>query len=253
MKIVFLTALGVGGATLLGALLGFLFKKISHRAGDIILSFAAGVMLAAAVLGLVIPSVEYGGGGAKGLAVAIVGIFLGALTVNTFDKLVPHLHKLTGIDPENAEKGGKADKVLLFVLAIAIHNLPEGIAAGVGFGTGNTADGILIAAGIALQNIPEGIAIIAPMLSAGIKPRRTFLIAAATGAVEVVGTLFGYMAVTLAQAILPFGLAFAGGTMLYIISDEMIPETHAHGSERGATYALLVGFCLMLVMDILLG
>ena len=253
MKAVFLTALGVGGATLLGAVLGFIFKKISHRAGDIILSFAAGVMLAAAVLGLVIPSVEYGGGGAKGLLIAVVGIFLGALTVNAFDKLVPHLHKLTGIDPENGKKGGKADKVLLFVLAIAIHNLPEGIAAGVGFGTGNVADGILIAVGIALQNIPEGIAIIAPMLSAGIKPRRTFLIAAATGAVEVVGTLFGYLAVTLAQAILPFGLAFAGGTMLYIISDEMIPETHAHGSERGATYALIVGFCLMLVMDVLLG
>ena len=253
MKIVLLTALGVGGATLLGAVLGFIFKKISHRAGDIILSFAAGVMLAAAVLGLVIPSVEYGGGGAKGLLIAVIGIFLGALTVNAFDKLVPHLHKLTGVDPENGEKGGKADKVLLFVLAIAIHNLPEGIAAGVGFGTGNAADGILIAVGIALQNIPEGIAIIAPMLSAGIKPRRTFLIAAATGAVEVVGTLFGYLAVTLAQAILPFGLAFAGGTMLYIISDEMIPETHAHGSERGATYALIVGFCLMLVMDVLLG
>ena len=253
MKPVLLTALGVGGATLLGAVLGFIFKKISHRAGDIILSFAAGVMLAAAVLGLVIPSVEYGGGGAKGLLIAVVGIFLGALTVNAFDKLVPHLHKLTGIDPENGEKGGKADKVLLFVLAIAIHNLPEGIAAGVGFGTGNVADGILIAVGIALQNIPEGIAIIAPMLSAGIKPRRTFLIAAATGAVEVVGTLFGYLAVTLSQAILPWGLAFAGGTMLYIISDEMIPETHAHGSERGATYALIVGFCLMLVMDVLLG
>ena len=260
MKAVLLTALGVGGATLLGAVLGFIFKKISHRAGDIILSFAAGVMLAAAVLGLVIPSVEYGGGGAKGLLIAVVGIFLGALTVNAFDKLVPHLHKLTGVDPENGEKGGKAeqksgkaDKVLLFVLAIAIHNLPEGIAAGVGFGTGNVADGILIAVGIALQNIPEGIAIIAPMLSAGIKPRRTFLLAAATGAVEVVGTLFGYLAVTLAQAILPFGLAFAGGTMLYIISDEMIPETHAHGSERGATYALIVGFCLMLVMDVLLG
>jgi ZIP family zinc transporter len=253
MELVLITALGVGGATVIGALIGFIFKKISHRAGDIILSFAAGVMLAASVLGLVIPCVEYGGGGAKGLLIAVVGIFLGALTVNAFDKLVPHLHKLTGIDPENGEKGGKVDKVLLFVLAIAIHNLPEGIAAGVGFGTDNAADGILIAVGIALQNIPEGIAIIAPMLSAGIKPRRTFLIAAATGAVEVVGTLFGYLAVTLAQAILPFGLAFAGGTMLYIISDEMIPETHAHGSERGATYALIAGFCLMLVMDVLLG
>ena len=143
--------------------------------------------------------------------------------------------------------------VLLFVLAIAIHNLPEGIAAGVGFGAGDTGRALLIAGGIALQNIPEGMVIIAPMLSAGISQRRTFLIAAATGLVEVVGTFIGYFAVTVSAAILPFALAFAGGTMLYVISDEMIPETHAHGHERGATYALLVGFCLMLVTDVLLG
>ena len=111
----------------------------------------------------------------------------------------------------------------------------------------------MIAGGIALQNIPEGMVIIAPMLAAGVKPRRTFVIAAFTGLVEVVGTFIGYFAVSVASAILPFALAFAGGTMLYVISDEMIPETHAHGSERGATYALLVGFCLMLVMDVLLG
>jgi ZIP family zinc transporter len=252
MKLVLLTALGVGGATLLGAVLGFIFKKISHKVGDIILSFAAGVMLAAAVIGLVLPSVELGGG-AKGLPVAIIGIFLGAFTVNVFDKLIPHLHKLSGIEPESHPDSGRINKVLLFVLAIAIHNLPEGIAAGVGFGTGNAADGLIIALGIALQNIPEGMAIIAPMLAAGMSTRRTFLIAAATGAVEVVGTLFGYLAVTVSQAVLPFALAFAGGTMLYVISDEMIPETHAHGSERGATYALLVGFCLMLAMDIWLG
>ena len=110
-----------------------------------------------------------------------------------------------------------------------------------------------MAGGIALQNVPEGMVIVGPMLAAGIKPGRTFLIAAATGIVEVLGTLLGYFAVTLSAAILPFALAFAGGTMLYVISDEMIPETHAHGGERGATYSLLVGFCLMLVFDVLLG
>lgn len=252
MKLVFLTALGVGGATLLGAILGFIFKKLSHRIGDIILSFAAGVMLAASILGLILPSLEYGGG-AGALPVTVVGIFLGALTVNLLDRLVPHLHKLSGVEPESHPEGsGKIDKILLFVLAIAIHNFPEGIAAGVGFGTGDVTDGIIIAAGIALQNVPEGMVIIAPMLSAGITPRRTFLIAAATGAVEVIGTLIGYFAVSVSQAVLPFALAFAGGTMLYVISDEMIPETHSHGSERGATYALLVGFCVMLAMDVLM-
>lgn len=256
MTEVLLTALGVGGATLFGAVLGFVFKKISHRMGDIMMSFAAGIMLAAAVLGLILPSVDYGGGGAKGLSITIIGIFLGAFTVNALDKLVPHLHKLSGIDPENvknSENSGKVHKILLFVMAIAIHNFPEGIAAGVGFGTDNVTDGILIALGIALQNIPEGMIIIAPMLSAGIKPSRTFLIAAVTGVVEVIGTLVGYLAVSLAQAVLPFALAFAGGTMLYVVSDEMILETHAHGSERAATYSLLIGFCVMLTLDILLG
>ncbi|MBQ1991214.1 MAG: ZIP family metal transporter, partial [Clostridia bacterium] len=107
--------------------------------------------------------------------------------------------------------------------------------------------------GIALQNIPEGMVIIGPMLATGISPKRTFICAMATGLIEVVGTLLGFFAVSIASVILPFALAFAGGTMLYVISDEMIPETHAHGSEQGATYALLVGFCLMLVFDVLLG
>ena len=250
MELVLLTALGVGGATIIGALGGFLFKKITHRFSDIVLSFAAGVMLAAAVLGLVLPSVEYGG--KFGLLITVAGIFTGALCLNLVDKLVPHLHKMAGADIESHENKNLS-KVLLFVTAIAIHNLPEGIAAGVGFGSGDTTQALLIAGGIALQNIPEGMVIIGPMLAAGISPKKTFLCAAATGLIEVVGTLIGYFAVSLASAILPFALAFAGGTMLYVISDEMIPETHAHGSERGATYALLVGFCLMLVSDVLLG
>ena len=252
MKLVILTALGVGGATIFGTILGFLFKNISHKFSDMILSFAAGVMLAAAVMGLVLPSLEYGG--KYGLIYTITGVFAGAVCVNLFDRLVPHLHRLSGVDQEaHPADTQKLNKVLLFVTAIAIHNLPEGIAAGVGFGSGNDAEALTVAGGIALQNIPEGMVIVGPMLAAGMKPGRTFLIAAATGIVEVLGTLLGYFAVTLSAAILPFALAFAGGTMLYVISDEMIPETHAHGSERGATYALLVGFCLMLVMDVLLG
>jgi len=251
MKMVFLTALGVGGATVFGSVIGFLFKRISHRFSDIVLAFAAGVMLAAAVLGLIIPSVEYGG--KFGLIITVAGIFTGAVCLNLIDKLVPHMHRLMGVDSETHPAAANVNKVLLFVTAIAIHNLPEGIAAGVSFGSGNTADALLIAGGIALQNIPEGMVIIAPMLSAGVSPKRTFLCAMATGLVEVIGTLLGYFAVTLASAILPFALAFAGGTMLYVISDEMIPETHAHGSERGATYSLLAGFCLMLVSDVLLG
>jgi len=250
MKLVLLTALGVGGATAIGALIGFIFKKISHTFSDIVLSFAAGVMLSAAVLGLVIPSLEYGGRYA--LLVTIVGIFVGALCLNLIDKLVPHLHKLVGADGE-AHNNTNLSKVLLFVMAIAIHNLPEGIAAGVGFGSGDTSQALMIAGGIALQNIPEGMVIIAPMLAAGISKKRTLVCALLTGLVEVIGTLIGYFAVHVASFILPFALSFAGGTMLYVVSDEMIPETHAHGSERGATYALLAGFCVMLVTDVLLG
>ncbi len=250
MNMVLLTALGVGGATVIGSLVGFIFKGLSRRFSDIILSFAAGVMLAAAVLGLVLPSLDYGG--RFGIIITIAGIFAGALCLNLIDKLVPHLHRLVGAETE-PHNNANLSRVLLFVTAIAIHNLPEGIAAGVGFGSGNTAQALIIAGGIALQNIPEGMVIIGPMLAAGVPPKRTFVCAMLTGLVEVAGTLLGYFAVSLASVVLPFALAFAGGTMLYVISDEMIPETHANGNERGATYALLVGFCLMLVTDVLLG
>ncbi|MBQ8575514.1 MAG: ZIP family metal transporter [Clostridia bacterium] len=251
MEMVILTALGVGGATIIGSIIGFIFKKISHKFSDIVLAFAAGVMLAAAVIGLILPSLEYGG--KFRIVTTVAGIFAGALCLNFIDRIVPHLHKFVGSDMEEHNGNEKLSKVLLFVMAIAIHNLPEGIAAGVGFGAGNTSEAILIAGGIALQNVPEGMVIIGPMLAAGITPRKTFFCAMVTGLIEVVGTLLGYFAVSVASAILPFALAFAGGTMLYVISDEMIPETHSHGSQSGATYALLVGFCVMLVSDVLLG
>ena len=250
MSFVLLAALGVGGATVFGALIGFLFKNISHKFSDIVLSFAAGVMLSAAVFGLILPSVEYGG--KYGVIITVAGIFAGALSLNLIDKFMPHMHKLVGADVEHHDNKSLS-KVLLFVLAIAIHNLPEGIAAGVGFGSGNTAQALVIAGGIALQNIPEGMVIIAPLLSEGVSVKRTFLLALSTGLVEVIGTFIGYFAVAVSTAILPFALAFAGGTMIYVVSDEMIPETHAHGSQRDATYALLVGFCLMLISDVLLG
>ena len=202
-------------------------------------------------MGLILPSLEYGG--KYRLLITVVGIFAGALCLNLIDKIVPHLHKMTGVDIEtHPDKTAQLNKVLLFVIAIAIHNLPEGIAAGVGFGTGNTAGAITVAAGIALQNIPEGMVIIAPMIASGVSKRRTFLIARATGLVEVLGTFLGFFAASITSAILPFALAFAGGTMLYVISDEMIPETHSHGCERAATYSLLIGFVVMLAFDFLI-
>ncbi len=256
VKTVVLTALGVGGATVVGSLVGFIFKKPSQKFHDATLSFAAGVMLCAATLGLIVPSLEMSISSKKLITIfiTILGIFLGAISLNLIDKLVPHLHKITGADIEShPQKTEALNKVLLFVIAIAIHNLPEGIAAGVSFGSENTAHALVVAGGIALQNIPEGMVIVAPMISSGISKKRTFLIALSTGLIEVVGTIVGYFAASISAFILPFALAFAGGTMLYVISDEMIPETHSHGNERLSTYALLVGFAVMLSFDFLLG
>lgn len=246
MQIALITALGIGSATVVGALLGFIIKKVPHRLNDALLGFAAGVMLSAAILGLILPSLEYG----NNVWITVMGIFLGGLFLNFADYFTPHLHSLAGIEREqHAQMDDRIDKILLFVVAIAIHNFPEGLAAGVSFGTGNLADALTVAGGIALQNIPEGMIIIAPLLSAGVSHRRTFFIALSTGLVEIVGTLVGYLAVSTAIFVLPFALAFAGGTMLYVISDEMIPETHGHGYERAATFSLLFGFGIMLLLD----
>lgn len=249
MELALITALGVGGATVLGSLIGFAFKRVSQRFSDIVLSFAAGVMLSASAWGLVMPSLEQGGKYA--LIITLAGIFSGAVCLNFIDKFVGLLSRFAKADSLGRDE--KLDRVMLFVTAIAIHNLPEGIAAGVGFGTGDMYQAFLIASGIALQNIPEGMVIIGPMLSAGVSPLKTFAIAMLCGLVEVAGTLVGYFAVSLASAFLPFALAFAGGTMLYIIVEEMIPETHTHGNGNAATYALLIGFCVTLVTDALLG
>ena len=249
MQLALITALGVGGSTVFGVLLGFLFQKIPHKFNDAILSFAAGIMLAAAVLGLIVPSLEEGN-----VWVTVIGVLTGAIFLNFADKITPHLHRITGIDQEtHSENQNTLNKVMLFVLAIAIHNLPEGIAAGVGFGSENISNAITVAVGIALQNIPEGMIIVSPLIMAGVSKWRVFLIASFTGFIEIVGTLIGFTAVSVASAILPFALAFAGGTMIYVVSDEMIPETHSHGYERMATYSLIFGFITMLIMDFYIG
>lgn len=235
MYIVILTALGVGGATIAGAAVGFFFKNISEKHSSTILSFAAGVMLAASVFGLIEPALETGG-----LLPCLLGIFSGGICMDLMERMVTRLR------PQATE----TNHVMLFVAAIAIHNLPEGIAAGVGFGTGDTANALMIAGGIALQNIPEGMVIIGPMLSTGMSPGRTFLYALATGVIEVVGTFLGYYAITTVISLLPFALSFAAGTMIFIICDEMIPQTRQDNSASG--YGILAGFSLMLAVSVLL-
>lgn len=251
MQMVLLTALGIGGATIIGAAIGFCVKNVSHKVNDMILSFAAGIMLAAAVNGLIAPAFELVGG--IQMIIPVVGIFAGAVFLNLMDKVTPHLHKLTGTDGEEEHVNNKnLSRALLFVMAVAIHNLPEGMAAGVGFGNNDVHAALTVAVGIALQNIPEGIVTVSPLVMSGVSRGRAFALATATGFIEVAGCLLGFFVANVSVVILPFALAFAGGTMLYIISDEMIPETHSHGYERTSTYSLLVGFTLMLVMDMVL-
>ncbi len=251
MQFALLTALGIGGATVVGAALGFLFNRVSHKFNDIILSFAAGVMLAAALIGLIQPSLALGG--PHGCWITAIGIFAGALFLNLADRFTPHLHNIAGVDSERHAGNEGLNKIMLFVVAIAIHNLPEGIAAGVAAGQGDAGNSMAVTVGIMLQNVPEGMIVVAPLMAAGVGKGRAFGIAAFTGLIEVIGTIIGFFAVSIATAVLPFALAFAGGTMLYVIGDEMIPETHSHGFERAATYALLMGVVVMLIVDFYVG
>lgn len=250
MQMVLLTALGIGGSTIIGAVIGFFVKNVSNKVNDRITGFAAGVMLAAAVNGLIAPAFELVE--QIGIVIPVIGIFTGAFFLNGMERLIPYLNQWLNIQKEEDKNNRKLSRALLFVLAVAIHNLPEGMAAGVSFGNEDITAAITVAIGIALQNVPEGIVTISPLVMAGVGGKRAFLIAAVTGLIEVIGTLFGFFLASLSKALLPFLLAFAGGTMLYIISDEMIPETHRHGFERSSTYSLLVGFTLMVMLDIIL-
>ncbi len=246
MEWVLLTAGLIALSTVIGTFIGFCFKNISQKGNDLVIGFSAGVMLCAAVCGLVEPSIAYGG--RFGVVVAVVGIFCGALFLCGVDKLMPKINSAIGM---NEEKG--QGRVMLLVAAIAIHHLPEGIAAGVSFGTGNAREIAMVCGGIAIQNMPEAAVIIAPMLNSGVSRKKALVIAFISGGMEVVGTLFGYFAVTLASAIMPFALAFAGGSMMYIIVDEMIPQTHSHKFGGKASFATMGGFCTMLIFDAVLG
>lgn len=235
MLVALLTALGVGGATIVGALCGFCLKRVSQMFQMVTMSAAAGLMLAAATIGLLLPALE---GGTWAYLAVLLGAVCGGVCIHLCDRLLQ----------KHCPGGGEQQKLLLFVAAIAVHNLPEGLAAGVGFGTGSTELALTVALGIALQNLPEGMVVVAPLLAAGVSPAKTLLIACGTGVSEICGTLFGYCFVSAAAAFLPFALSFAGGCMVFVIADEMVPMSHREG-RHGESYAFLLGFCGMLLLS----
>ncbi len=246
MTQIWISAAGLCGATLLGSLLGFFIKNLPHKWNDTILGYCAGLMLAASIIGLIVPGVETRGD--MSVWIVVAGALAGGFFLNILDLLTPHLHTLTGLDAEEHRNNHSLNRIMLFVMAIAIHKLPEGVAAGVTLTEAGDTSWI-VTIGIALQNIPEGMVIIAPLLMAGVSHLRTLLISIAIGLLEVVGVWAGAFMGYLSASLLPVMLSFAGGAMLYVISDEMIPETHAHGNQKLATYALITGFMTLLVIE----
>lgn len=221
MRLVILSAIGVGGATVIGSVMGFLFGRASNKFINMIFFAASAFMLFAAIGGLILPAYEY-----KDKRIGVTAFMLfGAICLFITDKLLPIIQKKGNECSENRRKIARA---WLLILAIGIHNFPEGIAAGVGFGSGDSGKALLIAAGIALQNIPEGMIVVFPMLESGMSRKKTFFLSLLTGGMEVLGTMIGYFAVNIEGGILPYVLAFAGGTMLYVIFE----ETYEHISPK---------------------
>lgn len=247
MTQIWISAAGLSLATVIGSIIGFGIKEVPHRWYDTILGFCAGIMLAASTVGLILPAAESAGLGRWWLILA--GVMLGMLFLNLLDMVTPHLHKLTGLDEETHRNNASINHILLFVMAIALHKLPEGMAAGVGFNSTETSDAWAVTLGIAIQNIPEGMVVIAPLLLAGVSKLRTFIISLSIALLEVVGVWIGYGIGSISEVLLPVMLAFAGGAMLYVVSDEMIPETHAHGYQKMATYSLILGFVSLVFLD----
>ena len=245
MTEVWISAAGLCGSTIIGSILGFLIKELPHKWNDTVLGYCAGIMLAASTVGLILHAFELN----SQWGWVALGVMAGALFLNVLDLVTPHLHSITGLDPEEHKANATLNHVLLFVMAIALHKLPEGMAAGVSMCNAGDQTDWSVSFGIALQNIPEGMVIIAPLLVAGVSTLRTFLISIAIGVLEIVGVLLGYGLGTASEAFLPIMLGFAGGAMLYVTSDEMIPETHAHGYQKQATYALLLGFMTLLILE----
>lgn len=249
-----LASLAAGLATGAGALGVFLVRGFSERLERALLSGAAGVMLAASFFSLLLPGIDHGverfGNEILAVLVVIAGLLAGAGVVELMHRNLPHEHFHVG--PEGPEVSALA-RIWLFVIAITLHNFPEGMAVGVGFAGGDVANGRSLATGIGIQNLPEGLAVAVALLAAGYGRLRAFAVAFLSGLAEPLGGLFGSAAVSLAAPAMPFTLGFAGGAMLYVISHEIIPETH-RGRFRGlATFALLVGFCIMMTLDATLG
>jgi ZIP family zinc transporter len=240
-----------GLATGVGALPAIFFKNVPDRVLNTALGGAAGVMLAASSFSLIVPGIEHGNLLWPGYGVYVVafGILLGAFCLDLVDRLLPHEHFILGHEGPSS----RMKRIWLFIIAITIHNFPEGLAVGVGFGGGDIANGTSLAIGIGLQNMPEGLAVALPLLGLGYSRLKAIGIATLTGLVEPVGGLLGVGAVTVFQPILPLGLAFAAGAMLFVISDEIIPETHAKGRSRLATFGIIIGFVIMMSLDNLLG
>ncbi len=238
-----------GLMTGVGAIPIFFAKDVSQKGLDILLAAAAGVMLAATCFSLVIPSLEIANG-TMGVVSTGLGIFFGALLLDLIDKFAPHEHLI-----DNRHEGANVknlSKMWLFVIAIAIHNFPEGLATGVSFGGENLANGLSVALGISLQNMPEGLAVALALVREGYTRKKAFAIASLTGLVEPIGAFLGVGLVSIFSATLGFILALAGGAMLFVISDEIIPETHNNGYEREATYGVVFGFILMMFLDTLI-
>jgi zinc transporter, ZIP family len=241
-------------ATALGAVPALIGKSLSQRMTDTMLGFAAGVMLSASYFSLILPGIdaaaEIHGSTTAGALLAAVGILLGAGFVALLNATIPHEHFKTG--PEGGADRAQIARIWLFVLAIAIHNFPEGLSIGVAFGGGSQTNGLSVMTGISLQDIPEGLAVAVALVGLGYSRLKVFIVTAMTGLVEPVGAFIGAAAVSVSSALLPWGLTFAAGAMLYIISHEILPETHRNGHQNRATAGLLIGLVLMMFLDVAL-
>lgn len=232
-----------GLATGAGALPILLTRKVSDRLLDVMLGFSAGIMLAATFFSLLVPAIDLGG-----VWVAVLGIAFGAIVLHLLDRFIPHFHPALGAEGPSS----RLSRVWLFALAITIHNFPEGLAVGVSFGSGDIAAGLVVAMAIGLQNMPEGLAVALPLLREGYSRRKSIWYGTLTGLIEPVGGLLGVALVSIFHPILPWALAFAAGAMLFVVSDEIIPESHRKGFERQATFGLVLGFIVMMLLDCLL-
>ena len=241
-------------ATALGALPALMLRGIPQRIEDSLLGFAAGMMLAASAFSLLLPGLEAGADilGHKGLAagVVVLGMALGVLLMLGLDEFTPHEHDKTGPCGPGHERCGR---VWLFVFAIALHNLPEGMAIGASFAQGDMSVGLPLTTAIALQDIPEGLAVALAMRAAGFSAPLAVLVAAGSGLLEPIGALLGVGLASGLAVAYPIGLGLAAGAMIFVVSHEVIPETHRNGHQTPATIGLMIGFALMMVLDTTLG